>query len=266
MMATFPDHIKAQLNTISRWDEATLQGEIVRCNREAQFYSIMATTTRIVSVVLGLTMLATLGMLNPFYFPITLSMLMYAYHPFMSMAYHPFIEWAQAAWEEADKYETIIQELQQDVAPPFKIPNHHELGMSNALFSRVISAQYRALEAQKKPLAHPQLDHLRETYHQGPNEEGLRNIYHAEFELCVWKHTNIRIRIQQAYLLHVANHPFDQRSLLDFGKYQPLPIKHVMALKEEPISVFLLSSGLSIDHLTIVDDSLFQVEQKLFNP
>jgi len=156
--------------------------------------------------------------------------------------------------------------LQHDVALPFEIPNHPELRMSNALLNRVISAQYRALEAQKKPLAHPQLDHLRETYHQGPNEEGLRNIYHAEFELCVWKHTNIRIRIQQAYLLHVAKNPFDRRTLLDFGKYQPLPIKHVMALKEEPISVFILSSGLSIDHLSVEDASLPQVEQKLFNP
>ena len=155
MIATYPEHLKPLLNPIVQWDEEALQSESMRCNRAAQFYSILATTIRIASIVLGLTMLTTLGMLNPFYFPITLSILMYAYHPFMSMTYHPLIEWAQAAREEADKYERISQQLQQDDTFPFEIPNHPELGMSNAFLNRVISAQYRALETQKITLYHP---------------------------------------------------------------------------------------------------------------
>lgn len=267
MIPTYPDPLKAQLNLIATWDEVTLQNEISRCNQANQFFSTMASVIHIASILLGLTLLVTLGMLNPFYFPITLALLMVAYHPFLSLTYHPLNDWAELAREEANKYQNILTQLQEngETPVPFEIPHHPELGACNDLFKRVIRSQYHALEAQKN-LFLPQLDALRKIYSENPSEEALQNIYQAEYELCVRVNVNLHIRIREAFLVHVANHPFDQRNLFDFGSYHPLRIKYALTLRDDPIAVFLLRSGESINSQVIMSQSLNGLEERIFTP
>lgn len=267
MNAVYPNHIRVQLNPIAKWDKPTLQTQMNHCHRTAQFFSAIATVIRVAVIVLGLIMLATLGMLNPFYFPITLSMLMLVYHPFMSITYHQLSEWAKLAREEANKYQGIIEEFEREQPSqcPFVIPDHEVLGANNALFKRVISAQYCALEAQKKPLVHPNLETLRSRYQNIPSEEHLKNITEAERKLCIWKYTNIHLRIHQAFLVHVAQNPLDQSTLKSFGHLQALPINDLKAWRSGPLSTFVLSEGKSISDHMITNASYSELAQLMFN-
>lgn len=265
MSEFYPVHLRSQLNPILLWDKPTLEGHVQSSEQMDSFYSTMATVIRVVVVILGLGILLALGMLNPFYFPIVLSLLMVTYHPFMSVTYHLFNEWAQAAKEEAQKYQMIIDEMDAPLALPFEIPEHEGFDEGQQHLVNLINAQFLALEKQVKPHDHPDLPGLIETYHNDPSEESLKKVYLAQHEQCVWRHTNIRFRIQQAYLCHVALHPLDKRSLLDFGEYQHLPVTHVLSMGNHPVSVFLLKDeNRSITSNAIQEHTTLEVATNLF--
>ena len=249
---TYPPNITETLNPIARWDCPTLKENIVLCKKQARFYRAMAMASRVAAVVFGLSAMAFLGMRNPFYFPITLGLLMVAYHPFMSNTSHLFNAWAQKALREVGKYERILVKLNGDVGDV-----DFEISDDPPLLKRVLSAHYLVLEALLHDLQEPPAA-LREPL----IGKAIPRAVEQKIRGCVRKFECLRILVEQAFVTHVAKHPRELPTLAKRVDFLTLPYDQLACL-DAPIVVLKAGERHITDHM-LQGQSPTQIAEMLF--
>jgi len=200
----------AEVNPIFNWDRPTLKVFVEKSVEEAAIYTLLSKTTHVAIIAFGIGGLATFGMTNPSYFSMTGTLLIIGYGPACEVSVKAWDKVSKGCLEKAARYRAILENLNKDCED-----------VPELLQSKTLIAQWHALA----PI--DDIPYTPPPHFTSPDRafESLRNF---EISLNI-RRENLRSKILRAYLIHVANHPFDLRKISDFGEFHSYQVEHLHA-------------------------------------